>query len=224
MIVAFDAQGTTNATASAATSISFSNLTVGSGSNRALVVALSWQGTFSPSVGDAVTVTWDFGGTNQICTLINDAYGTNGSAVTAALYGLIAPTSGNKTLHVAWTGARDVCVDAASFTGVCQIGRFSSFAHGTLATGSTVQPQCTVTSATGNYCMGAICSVGSLSAGAATVVYFDTTPPNISGGSSRAPGAPSVVLDLSGSASTWVAVGVDIVAQPDTICAPCWWP
>ena len=92
MSVSFEAQGTTDATASAATSISFNNLTVVAG--NALVVTLSFQGAL-PS---GLTVTWDSGGTNQACAPITGAAGANGTTVSAALYGLINPTPEKKTL------------------------------------------------------------------------------------------------------------------------------
>src|SRR5258708_7607822 len=122
MAVVFDAQGTTNAASGATpvTSIDFTNLTVGTGSQRALVVPV----LFSANV-TSLTVTWDNTGTPQPCTLIGAASDT-GAQIFAKLYGLVNPTPGAKTLHLAWTTTSDVYVDAVSYTGVDQTGGATS--------------------------------------------------------------------------------------------------
>src|SRR5882724_1839751 len=123
MAVAFDAQGSAVGTSASATSISWNNLTIGSGTDTALIVTLA----FSLKTISALTVTWDNGGTNQAMALIG-AVNSPGIG-RSVMYGLVAPTAGNKTLQVAWTGTSSVKVDGVSYTGVDQTGGTTSFAH-----------------------------------------------------------------------------------------------
>src|SRR2546428_12764173 len=103
MAVTLDARSTTPAQANAVTTIDLTTFTVGSGSNRALVAQIAWgSGGGTPS---GITLNWDQLGTPQAMTLIKTV--TNGSLV-VALYGLVNPTSGNKTLRASWTTAVDV--------------------------------------------------------------------------------------------------------------------
>ncbi len=210
MTVVFDAQGTTDALANAATSVDFTNLTVGTGANRALVVTLA----FSNQAITGLTVTWDNGGTNQACTLIGaiNSGGINGRAV---LYGLVAPTSGAKTLHVAWTGSTSVTVSAVAYTGVDQTGGTTSFAHfnsASASSGSSVSV--TITSAVGNAVV-ASQAIGNTTFTSVnnTQVYIDNSPAVGSAAANRAVGAATVTM--TGALPTsddWAIVGVDIVA------------
>src|ERR1700674_83973 len=82
------------------TSFTSTQFTVGSASNRALVVTVAFAGATS-----AQTATWDSGGTNQAMSV----HSTNGGLT--VIFTLVAPTSGNKTLSVSWTTARASTVD-----------------------------------------------------------------------------------------------------------------
>src|SRR5260221_7801876 len=116
MAVALDVKtGPVNTTAFSGTGVTsisaVPGVTVGSGANRALVVLLRF-GSNSNVIPSGLTVTWDSGGTNQALTQIpntsagqNDNGGTNQTSCVA--FGLVAPTPGNKTLLVSWTGSRD---------------------------------------------------------------------------------------------------------------------
>lgn len=207
--VALDAAGTSASASTVLSPFDFTGVTVGAGANRALVAQIN----FSLETVGSVTVTWDQGGTNQAMGQIVCANGA-GAVGRSCLYGLVAPTSGNKTLRVTWTGTTDIIVDAVAWTGVDQTGGTTSFAHSTSATGNSVAPSVTVTSASGNATME--CSttdLGNYSASTQTQVYIDNTPTSISGAGSRATGAATVThgwtLNLAGN---WVSVGVDIVA------------
>jgi hypothetical protein len=158
MAVAFDAKGTADATGNGATSKDLTVLTItGALSNSALVAQVG----FSLQTVASVTLAWDNAGTPQSMTQITAANGT-GTVARAELWGLIAPTSGNKTLHAAWTGASDVYLQAASWSGVDQTGGATSFAHSTSATGTTTgnnitHNSITITSAVNNATMDAVC-------------------------------------------------------------------
>src|ERR1700731_2128227 len=211
MTVAFDAQGT-SFTDGGSSPVSFAKLTVGSGSNRALIVQIVTLGSIA-----GVTVTWGFGGTAQACTLIG-APTDSSSTARALLYGLVAPTSGAKTLRVAWTGAVPIVVDAVSYSGVDQTGGTTSFANFNSATGTSTSASVTVTSATGDAvvaCGGKAVS-GGTDTGNNTVVFTDTDVATFgacAGWGNRAAGAATVAMTttLSGSAA-WVQIGCDVVA------------
>jgi len=212
--VAFDAKGTADVTADNATSINFSNITVGTGSNRALVVLLSLGLTTASNI----SVVWDSGGTNQVMTLIGSNADSGGDAI-SLLYGLIAPTSGQKTLHVSWTGSCTVYVDAVSFTGVNQAGGTSSFAHYNFATGSGTTASVTITSSSGNM----VVATGSGTMGGTSVtfngteIFFDQVGAQQNAWGNYAAGASSVNMTASGNGSgDWVQIGVDVVAAGAT--------
>ena len=210
MSVAFDANATADSTANGVTSINHANLTIGSGSNRALVAQILWDNTTAPTA----TVKWDNAGTPQTMTSITGAAKGN-TNVNVQLFGLVAPTSGNKTLNAAWSGARDVYLNGVSWTGVDQTGGATSFPHGTGGTGtSTTASTGAITSATGNAVMGVHgTSTASVNSMDNTQTFRDNVAANISGGGNRAAGAATVTLTATLSASAaWASAGTDIAA------------
>lgn len=216
MAVAFDAQSTTDNKVSNVSTSSDTHLTVGSGTNRALVVQIAWGAGTAPSI---TGVHWDSAGTNQACTLISntDITSSNGQTRTS-LYGLIAPTSGNKTLKVDWaSNVSDGYVSAVAYTGVDQTGGSTSFAHGTTGSGTTNAVSLPVTSAVGNAVAGILCitftDIGSTSG---TNVFIDNTGSFNSAAANRDVGSPTVTLTSSPS-NTWVMSGCDIVAASSGI-------
>lgn len=180
-------------------------LTVGTGANRALIVAVTLQ-----PAATSVAVHWDSTGTNQVMTLIGTVTDT-ASVCTVRLYGLVAPTSGNKTLSATWTGTSDVTLAAICFTGVNQTGSTTSFAHFNSAHAGTA-PSLTVTSATGDYVVGALAnSSGSFSTVGNTSWYLDNVPNFFSAAGNYATGAGTVTLTAT-PAVTYAYAGVDVVA------------
>jgi len=207
MAVALDANATTDVTGGGVSTLDLTTLTVGSGSNRALVA----QVTFNVKTVSAITVKWDPASTNQTVALIKTANGT-GSDGRADLYGLVAPTSGNKTLRVSWTTASDIVMNAVAWTGVDQTGGVTSFPNSTSATGTSVTPSVTITSAVGNATMD--CSANPLntySAPSKTQTFADFNGNVVSAGS-RAAGAASNVHSWTITSAAWVSVGTDILA------------
>ncbi len=102
------------------------------GANIALVVEVAWH--IDPG---AVTVkNWDQLGTPQALEIIKaPTLSANGQAV--ALYGLVNPTTGNKTLRLTWTNASEVVVNAVAWNGADQTGSTTTFANSATATGNT---------------------------------------------------------------------------------------
>lgn len=209
MAVAIDATGTSDATASGVSTIDFNNLTVGAGANRALVVQIS----FSHTIVSAVSVTWDQGGTNQACALIVTVNGQDLLSGRVDLWGLVAPTSGNKTLRVSWTTATDIVVDAASWTGVDQTGGATSFPNSTSTTGNLTNASLAITSAAGNAAMDCVGSAGAISSPGAqqTQVFLDNSPA-VTGAAGSYATATNPTFTWNIAANQWVQVGTSIKA------------
>ena len=209
MAVAFDANATADSTANGVTSINHTNLTIGSGSNRAVIAQIGWSGTVT-----SPALKWDNAGTPQSMTVITNAGATN--TVRAELWGLVAPTSGNKTLNAAWTTARDVVVNGTSFTGVDQTGGTTSFPNGVGATGtgtSSPQTMVTITSAVGDFTVAIVGTVSTPSAPTQTQTFLDSSPATESVAGSRAVGAATVAHGWTiAGAQAWAAAGTDIKA------------
>lgn len=210
MAVAFDAVPTADGHSTNASVTNNANLTVGSGSNRALIAFISSHNF--PSATSITSVQWDATGTPQAMTLI-------GSVVTGPedftyIYGLVAPTSGNKTLRVNWGAAtEEVFLSALSVTGADQTGGTTTFAHVATSSGTSTTASVSITSAAGNLTAAAVTAPQVLSAPTQTQIYVDNGGSVTSGGASRAAGAASVshAWTLAGSVA-WSMVGVDIVA------------
>jgi hypothetical protein len=212
MSVAFDANSTADKTANGVTTADLTTLTVGAGSQRAVVGQIVWSGTVtSPSL------TWDNGGTNQAMAAVTGAGAT--STCRVELWGVVAPTSGAKTLRASWTTARDIYLNAVAWTGVDQTGGTTSFPNGTGSTNSsstTVTGTVSVTSAVGNAVMAVH---GTPDANATSVnntqTFLDSSAAGISGLGNRAAGAASVSMTgtINGAGTIHIAsAGCDIVA------------
>jgi hypothetical protein len=165
--VTVDAVGTEKFTASG-TSASYTGITVGSGSNRALIALINFGHTSGPNDPSSITATWDSGGTNQAMTQL--ALFTPGSSGASGIWGLVAPTSGNKTLAVSWTTANESYIAGISFTGVDQTGGTTSFPNA--ATGSATS--LTIPSAVGDIGVATSCSGIVLTTPTGTSIYNDS--------------------------------------------------
>jgi hypothetical protein len=210
MAVTFDAVGTgKDPGAGVASPQTLTTLTVGALTNRAIVAQIAWVTT--PPAG--LTVKWDSAGTPQSLTQIISHAGVNGQTV--QLWGLVAPTSGNKTLQIAWTsGTTELMYNAASWSGVDQTGGATSFPNSTFATGNNANATVGVTSATGNAVMsvtaaGTLQAINSVSATQTMLLHGIG---NLEGGGSRAAGAATVtVTGTYAGTDQWVIIGTDIL-------------
>lgn len=232
MAVATDAASTASVKGTSVTALSLSNITVGSGSNRALILWLcfDFSGGSAPT---SISATWDNGGTNQAMSLIKSQQDGTGVEIISA-YGLVAPTSGAKTLHVTWTNsAAGAEMFAESFTGADQTGGVTTFANATSLTGTKASnlnentSALSVSSATGDMAISGWCTDGSINSTNQTQVWIaDNTVTD--GGGSRAAGAATVsfTANLAGNNGTpYGAIGFDIVAaaaSTDTLMAQIW--
>lgn len=212
MAVAPDVTGANLSTTSAGTSINYTGLTVGAGlSNGALVFGIC----FDDNRVTGISATWDNGGTNQAMTSVVTKATASGLNGLVALFALVNPTAGNKTLHVAWTQSSQSSCAAASFTGVDQTGGTTSFAHQNSATGNTNTPTVAVTSATNNmvFAVHSSAAAGTFSAVNNTQIFRDNALTNTSNGMNRAAGAASVSMTATDTASgQWASAGFDLVA------------
>lgn len=217
MAVAFDAKTATVTSVNGVATLTVSNLTVGSGSNRALIVQLWFSNLIVPA---GLTVTWDSGGTNQAMSAIaGTTTGTNAVLSGASvLYGLVAPTSGNKNLVVSWTGNLEAHATAVSFTGVDQTGGATSFANGNITNVTTLTAgpiSITTTSATGNMVVCAFSqNQNNFTANTGTQIAVDNASgPNLAVISSYTNGAASVTSTATfAGTSAQIASSVDVVA------------
>jgi len=215
MAVAFDAKATADSTGTSVTTISNANLTVGAGSNRGLIAVVSWNGTVTLS---APVAHWDTAGTNQLMTQIGSTITNAAIDQHLALFGLVAPTSGNKNLTVSWTGASGVYLSAIAFTGVDQTSAAVAFPHFNNAVGTTSPASVAITSATGNETVAVFSANG---AADLTTLNFtnlfgpDLTDPNGSGAANYTAGAASNThtCTLVPTTGSWLACGCDVLAS-----------
>lgn len=205
--------GTGVGTLTAAT-LAFTNFTVGTGSNRALVAILGY------TVGaTAISVVWDQAGANQSLTNIISAT-DGGGQTTISLWGLVNPTSGvNKTITANWTTSVIAGLSAVSFTGVNQTGGTTSFAHSTSNTGSLSvngTSNVSVTTATTDAVVAAVgCNTLGVSSMGQTKIFVDGTS-DLFGGNLEIGGASPQSMTATLTAAcpgSWVMVGVDVVAS-----------
>lgn len=213
MAVALDATGTLLSTTTAGSSINYTGITVGSGSNRGLVLVIG----FDDNRITAPTAVWDSGGTNQSMTLLKLQAAASGTAGAVAVFGLANPIAGNKTLNVAWsTVVSQTSANAVSFTGVDQTGGVTSYPHAAGATGSTTTPTIAITSATGNMVVAGHSSAaaGTFTSTNNTNIFIDNALTNTSNAANRAAGAASVSMTATDTASgQWASAGTDILAS-----------
>ena len=220
MAVALDAVGTVQHTA-LNTSVNYTNITVGAGANRALIIMIAFG---SPALAPTgITLTWDSGGTNQAMTQIAFSAGTN---ITAGIWGLVAPTSGNKTLAVSWTNANESWVSGVCFTGVDQTGGTTSFPNAAANTGVATL---TIGSAVADMGVAITTTGGVISGSTGTTLYIDNTSAAFINSSSeyQAGASPSMVIGFGVNLTTLAAVDIrafastqfDMSARGAMVCA-----
>jgi hypothetical protein len=183
-------------------------LTVAAGDTD-LVAFCCWNGSIAPT---AATAAWDNTGTPQAMTLVGSlASVTDGGAVcTVGIFYRANPTPGQKTLHVAWTGAQFIQMTAMSFKGG------GSFQNATSNTGTTGADQITVTSPTGDFAVAALSDNSNVfsSTGATGTLLAFMGNSNGLGAMYRAGVGGATLLKPGGTGTTnsFIAVGCDIAA------------
>lgn len=210
MAVAFDANSGTPADATAVATLSLSTLTVGALANRALIGIVSLDNVATPTLSSWV---WDSAGTPQNLTLINTSSHT--PSAYAWMYGLVAPTSGNKTMKITFTGnVTEIQLGATASSGVDQTGGTTTFPHSISNSGTSTAPTTgPITSAVGNLTIGAVSCGASISAPTQTLIWTDNGGTNNNIAATRAAGAATVTHAWTqGSSQIWATVGTDILA------------
>lgn len=187
MAVVLDATSVSDTTGAAATSFTDStNMTVGTGSNRAIFVMIQWSST-QPT---AISITWD----GVALSLVSGSNHANGTGGNTAIYALANPNSGTLTLAGSWTGSRSFNVAAVSFTGVDQT---TPAINGNFFTGSANPISFASNQTLGNYIVVAIgSSANILSITSGTQVFIDNT---------QVPGAAGVIGAATGASQQFTA-------------------
>lgn len=202
MAVTFDAKMTSgnsadglNQQASAAVSISSTGMTVGTATLLVGVIVL--QG--NPS---GIAMTW-----NSVAMTQQIAH-TVAATATVAIFTLINPTSGNKTLAASWSGAVDCYMSCASFAGTDTVTGVNASDNITADDATTI----TVTSSSD----GATVAVFGVDGAAPTVNFtkiFSTAPLNPGGGASYQLSGTSNAHTFTGAGGTHQSLaGVHIIA------------
>lgn len=210
MAVALDATSTAPTdTAANTTTLSHTGLTVGAGANRALVAVCAWD----QAPGAITAKDWDSAGTPQAMEVIVTP--TASGNMWVAVFGLVAPTSGNKTCTLSWTNLVECIFCMISFTGVDQTGGVTTFAHAVTNTGSSTSPSIAITSAVGNMTVD-VANSGSSShpTSPSKTGFFGVDGAfSVNTSGSYAAGAASNTHSWTISPTNpWISAGVDIVA------------
>lgn len=126
------------------TSANYTNLTISGGlSNSALVVTIV-NGDNGAGVS-GLSAVWDSGGTNQSMTQVATLTSVN---FQSWIFGLLAPTAGNKTLALSWTGSAQLLICAASLKNVKQTSVVTAFVNAATNAANASTATNTVTSQT----------------------------------------------------------------------------
>jgi hypothetical protein len=197
------------------TSASQTNLTIASGSQTALLVLLNLgKGSAQPT---GLTCTW--GGTNV--PLVNSAFHLDSDTqyYGNALFGLVAPTTGNQTISCGWTNGAAWYLTAIAFNGANQAGGTTTFANFNSAFADSVSPSGTasvaITSSSTDIAAAIMNAEGaaSFSSVSGTQIFISTAG-NQNAASNYATGS-SPTVTLTGTLSStagWYIAGVDVVA------------
>jgi len=176
--------------------------TVGSGSNRVLMVGTSLRD------GNKTVTTVTYGGTPLTRRGFQNGAG---NANRVEIWSLIAPSSGTANVVVSLSGTIDVVGGAISFSGVDQATPFGTFVS---AQGTSTAPSVTATSAAGEVVLDTLATDGD--AASATVGAGQTEQWNLAtgvaggnviGAGSTEPGASSVVMSWTLGVSKQWSIG-----------------
>jgi hypothetical protein len=208
--VTFGAKATTPGEGSGVGYVEVTSLTVGSESNRVLLVQIAWS---SGTLGTPV-VTWDYGGSAQACSLIKYDIDSNGRQ--ASLYGLVNPAAGNLTLRVTSPNNVGLIASACYFYNADQTGGTTTFRNAASNTGNSSSPSLAITSATGERTQ-SVMSAGTTSGSTdKTLLWFVSGSGAEDGGADYAAGAATVTHTWTTDSVPWVVVGCSIKAEAGT--------
>jgi hypothetical protein len=165
--VSVDAVGTHTAS-SAGTTFDYTGLTISGGlTHSALLLIVSVENT---SIS-GLAINWDQAGTPQAMTQIGTVGPSGGAQM--FMFGLVAPTSGNKTARLPWTGSATVTVAGLSFSGVNQTSVAAAFANFTTGSFGGTPYSIPVTAGANDIAIGAVQSLNTLGTFSGTTIYND---------------------------------------------------
>lgn len=134
----------TPASFASATSVNYTGITVAAGSDRALVCTIGFEQNAT-----SITFTWDSGGTNQAMTSVNSQKEDTWPRY-IYIFGLLAPTTGNKTLAISWTTSASGRVNCVAFDGVLQTNIAAAFTNAANSSGNSANPSQAITTSSGD--------------------------------------------------------------------------
>lgn len=209
--VVFDAQSTSDLAVNGSPFSNNTLMTVGTGSNRALVCIIAWDG--SNGAPTNVVLTWD----GQPFTLISNTSTNNGVNGFVSIYGLLNPNSGTKVFAGSWlSGPFQIYTSLISYTGVNQTSIAAAFPNGTTATGAATPSTINVTSNSNSAVVGVASTGGSfLAVTSGTQVFLDNSQSLVSGVGIRATGAATVTLTATDN-SAWAMAATSIAPASAT--------
>jgi len=198
--ICFDAASTS--TPASAASFTWSH-TVGTGANRILIVGVSIRNSSSQTV---TSVTY------AGAPLTNIGVQANGDVVRIEMWRLVNPPSGTANVVVTLSGQAKAVCGATSWTGVHQTTPLGTFVS---ATGSTNAPTVNASSATNEVVQDTVAAQGTVTAtvGAGQTQRWNAgtsgqaAATNVRGAGSTEPGAATVTMSYSLSASASWAIG-----------------
>ncbi|WP_218029039.1 Ig-like domain-containing protein [Segetibacter aerophilus] len=178
--------------------------TIGTGTDRLMLVGVSYANTNNPAI-QSIT----YGGVPLTLVGTVKSDGTE----TVAIYRLLSPASGsaNVVVNMAPTAISGVVVGVTSYTGVDQTTPFSTYAS---TSGTQSNPSLSIPSAANELVFAIAGANGALTSTTGTNIWT-TTQTNINGAGTTQPGAAgsaNATFGLSGnfSTKTWVAAGISI--------------
>jgi hypothetical protein len=187
-------------------------INVKAGTHTALLVVVTRADGANSNLDAGVTVTWDAGGSNQTMTLIASKYVTVSHTKdrVAQIWGLRAPTVGDKTLSITWTNAAaDNLIQAVAFDGVEQASDGAAFPHSNNGASVTT---IAVTSAVGNFVVGAICDSNGVDIPLPTSIGYDVVSNTVANsGAQYIVGAASTTVGMTAAVAQAIC-GVDVQA------------
>ncbi len=199
-ITVSSANGSTTGASSAAT-LSWQH-TIGSASNRILIVGVAIGGSTSPTVS---SVTWNGTALTQVTS-----GSVNGTNCRAEMWYLLNPGTGvGKTITVTLSGSARFTAGAVVFAGVHQTTPFDTFSS---ATGNSTAPSVAATSAATDVVIDVLAAAGTPTATAGAGQTSEWTQvtsggTNVRGAGSIEVGAASVTMSYTLSASGRWAIG-----------------
>jgi protocatechuate 3,4-dioxygenase beta subunit len=194
-----------------ATSYSFNYDSGTAGTNRVLMVAVSYRNRDNEIITAA---TYNGVAMTQVGTALN------GNGAQVYIYSMVNPPTGSRALAVTWDSAlnQGAVIGAITYAGVNQTTPTGTFAS---ATGTDAAPTVTVAGAAGRLMFGAVAgrttSAFTVSGGTSLWSSMPFSGQTAGAAQSKA-GAASVPLAWTGVAAAWVAGGVSLI--PSSLSVP----